>query len=85
MQRHVKIYMQSFDYGIDDFIPCEYCGGRCVDVHHINGRGKGKDVIENLMGLCRLHHTDAEMERIPKQDLIIIHTNFMLNFKKRLP
>ena len=69
MQRHVKIYMQSFDYGIDDFIPCEYCGGRCVDVHHINGRGKGKDVIENLMGLCKNHHWEFDNGYITMKDI----------------
>jgi 5-methylcytosine-specific restriction endonuclease McrA len=47
---------------MDDFIGCEVCGKRAVDVHHIHNRGSGgdptgsKDVIENLMGLCRICH-----------------------------
>ena len=56
MQKHVKIYMDFFDYGEQDFMPCEWCGKRLNDCHHINGRGKGKDVIENLVGLCRECH-----------------------------
>jgi len=28
----------------------------CVDVHHADGRGKGKDVIENPVGLCHECH-----------------------------
>lgn len=49
---------------MDDFIPCEVCGRRAVDVHHIHARGMGgdptgnKDVIENLMGLCRTCHDE---------------------------
>jgi len=52
--------MDHFGYGIDSFIPCEICGKRAVDVHHIDCRGMGgtskKDGIENLMGLCREDH-----------------------------
>ena len=51
--------MDYFDYGETDFIPCEMGCGRCVDVHHLDGRGPGKDVIENLMGLCREEHIKA--------------------------
>lgn len=47
-------------YDTSDFIPCEVCGGRAVDIHHIEARGMGgskeKDVIENLMALCRACH-----------------------------
>ena len=59
MQKHTKIYMNHFGYGEQDFIPCERCGGICVDVHHIDGRGPGMDVIENLVGLCRDCHDEA--------------------------
>ena len=59
MKKHTKVYMDFFDYGIDDFIPCEVCGSKAVDVHHIEGRGKNKDVIENLVGLCRECHNTA--------------------------
>jgi len=56
MQKHTKIYMDHFEYGEQDFIPCEVCGSRAVDVHHIFGRGKGMDEIWNLMALCRNCH-----------------------------
>ena len=59
MKAHTKIYLKHFEYGEQDFIPCENCGGRCVDVHHLDGRGPGMDVIENLMGLCREDHDEA--------------------------
>ncbi len=47
---------------MDDFIQCEKCGDKAVDIHHIDSRGMGgdpngdKDVIENLMALCRKCH-----------------------------
>lgn len=60
MKPYTKIYLNHFGYGIEDFIPCELCGNRAVDIHHINARGmgssKGKDTIENLMALCRSCH-----------------------------
>lgn len=60
MKRHTKIYLKFFDYGIEDFIPCENCGEKAVDIHHIEARGMGgskeADNIENLMALCRKCH-----------------------------
>jgi 5-methylcytosine-specific restriction endonuclease McrA len=63
MKRHTRIYMRHFGYGEQDFIPCEVCASRAVDIHHIDARGMGgdpnktKDVIENLQALCRTCHT----------------------------
>lgn len=61
MKRHIKVYMDYFGYGIDDFIPCEVCGKKAVDIHHIDCRGGGGsktcDFIQNLMALCRECHT----------------------------
>jgi len=60
LKKHVKIYLDFFGYGVDDFIPCEVCKNGANDIHHIHARGMGgsknKDVIENLMALCRKCH-----------------------------
>lgn len=60
MKKYVKIYMDFFDYGIEDFIPCEVCGNKAVDINHIDCRGMGgsklKDNIMNLMANCRECH-----------------------------
>ena len=60
MKKHTKLYLDFFGYGSDDFIPCEVCGARAVDIHHIDCRGMGgsktKDTIENLMAVCRGCH-----------------------------
>ena len=62
--------MNYFGYTIADFIPCESCGAKAVDIHHIKSRGMGgskvMDCIENLMALCRhCHNTlgDISSER----------------------
>ena len=76
MTRHCKVYFDYFGYGEQDFVPCEVCGGRSQDIHHINGRGNGKDVIENLMGLCRKCHRAAhglEKTYLHKDVLFAIH------------
>ena len=60
MKKHTKIYMDYFGYVLDDFIGCEVCGARAVDIHHIENRksggSKSKDTIENLMAVCRPCH-----------------------------
>ena len=54
--------MAYFNYVHDDWIPCEVCRRRAVDIHHIQARGMGgsssKDTIENLMALCRVCHIE---------------------------
>lgn len=60
MRNHTKVYLKYFGFTGEDFIPCEVCGKRAVDIHHIEARGMGGtkkvDTIENLMALCREHH-----------------------------
>jgi hypothetical protein len=60
MKHHTSVYLDYFNYGIEDFIPCEVCGSRAVDLHHIRARGMGGsknlDHIENIMALDRECH-----------------------------
>jgi hypothetical protein len=62
MKSYTKTYLSYFGYALDDFIPCEVCGNRGVDIHHIDCKGMGgsklKDDIENIMALCREHHIE---------------------------
>jgi predicted HNH restriction endonuclease len=70
VKHHVKVYMEAFGYGEQDFIPCEVCfrlfgrRTRAVDVHHIDPRGMGgsklKDTPDNLIGVCRDCHDVCE-------------------------
>lgn len=88
MKLHVKIYMEFFDYGETDFMPCEICGQKLNDIHHIERRGMGgtrkPDVIGNLMGLCRVCHTDFGDVVAHKEKLKEVHLKFMkYNGKKQ--
>lgn len=81
MKKHTKIYMAYFDYGIEDFIPCEICSRRAVDIHHIEARGMGgsksADHIENLMAVCRECHTSYGDINEYKDLLKKIHKKFL--------
>lgn len=78
MKTYTKIYLDYFKYTTADFIPCEICGGKAVDIHHIEARSKRKDLlndISNLMALCReCHNTYGDKVRF-KNYLKEIHNN----------
>ena len=67
MKKHTKVYMDFFDYGEQDFVMCEMCQqDRAVDIHHLERRTRNKitnDYIENLVGLCRDCHINAESDK----------------------
>ena len=77
MQKHTKIYMEFFGFDISDFIPCEICGIKATDIHHIECRGMGgsetKDNIENLQAVCRNCHEKYGDKKQFKQPLKTIH------------
>lgn len=77
MQKHTKLYMDFFGYDKSDFIPCEVCGKPANDCHHVKARGMGgtkkKDVIENLMALCRSCHEALGDKKQHREYLQTIH------------
>jgi hypothetical protein len=77
MKKHIKIYLEHFNYDTDEFIPCEVCGCKAVDIHHIKARGMGgsndKDTIENLMAMCRMCHLLMGDSKIYMETLIGKH------------
>jgi hypothetical protein len=81
MQKHTQIYIKYFGYDLSDWMPCEICGCQSVDLHHIEARGMGgskeRDVIENLMALCRGHHIFYGDKKQYKEMLIQQHLKFM--------
>jgi predicted restriction endonuclease len=82
MKPHVKIYMEHFDYVTQEEIPCEACTRPAVDIHHIWGRGKGKDEIKNLMSLCRKCHEKAH-NSISKSEMQLIHNFFLMGDRRK--
>jgi 5-methylcytosine-specific restriction endonuclease McrA len=77
--------MDHFGYTIADFILCEVCEDKAVDIHHIEARGMGgdpqgkKDVIENLQALCRKCHNEYGDVPELKEKLKQIHLTRMQN------
>ncbi len=73
--------MDFFGYDEASFIPCEICGNRAVDIHHIQCKGMGgsktKDNIENLQAVCRKCHTDYGDISEFKEKLKAVHLKFM--------
>lgn len=81
MKKHTKIYLEAFGYTDTDFIPCEICDQKAVDIHHLENRGMGgstqKDDPENLMALCRECHVTFGDKTKFKKMLNFMHTYFM--------
>lgn len=77
MKKHVKVYLDHFGYGAEDFIGCEVCGSRAVDIHHIEARGMGgskeSDTIENIMALCRNCHVEYGDKKQYMDNLKAVH------------
>jgi hypothetical protein len=90
MKSHVKIYMKSFGYDVSDFIPCEVCGTKAVDIHHIDARGMGgdpqgkKDIIENLMALCRFCHNEFGDKALYVEMLQSIHNAGLFVYRRKV-
>lgn len=74
--------MKFFGYSVGDFMPCEYCGGPIVDIHHLVPKSiapKHKvNLITNLMGLCREHHDRAHREVEFNNELKEVHRRKLL-------
>lgn len=88
MQSHTKIYINYFGFTIADFIGCEVCGNKATEIHHIDCRGMGgdpqlkKDVIENLMAMCRECHNYYGDKKEFMDKLIQAHLTFMKVYGK---
>lgn len=86
MKPHTKIYMDYFGYTVADFIACEVCGNKAVDIHHIEARGMGgskkKDYIENLQAVCRKCHELYGDKKEYKDKLKEVHLKFMQIYGK---
>ena len=83
MKPHTKIYLNHFGHDESNFICCEICGATAVDVHHLDFKGMGggpqgkKDVIENLMGLCRSDHDKCHADKEYNERAKDIHLEFI--------
>ena len=83
MKPYTKLYLNHFGYDVSSFIPCEICGKKAVDIHHLENRkmggSKDKDYIENLMALCREDHIKYGDKKQFKEYLKEIHNKVLQN------
>ena len=83
--------MDYFGFKIPEDCFCEVCGSPAVDTHHIQARGMGgdpqskKDVIENLMALCRNCHENFGDVPECREKLAEVHLKFMRQQNNALP
>lgn len=88
MKKHVKVYLDHFKIGEQDIWQCEGCARQDhivnFDIHHIHGRGKDKDTIDNLMCLCRKCHERAHSSKhhVNSLEFQLIHNYFMQGTRK---
>jgi len=81
--------MKHFNIGETDIWQCEACTKQDhiqnLQIHHIHGRGKGKDVIENLACLCLKCHSRAHSSKnyVSKDEFQLIHNSFLLGHRKK--
>ena len=72
MKPYIKLYLDHHNLH-GEFIPCAVCGVESTDIHHIEPKGMGgtagKDVIENLIALCRDCHLKAHASKLSKDYL----------------
>jgi len=71
MQKHTQVYLEYF-WKEQHEVMCEVCERQAIDIHHIIKRSKFgsktkhlRDVIENLIAVCRNCHERAHMQRKP--------------------
>jgi 5-methylcytosine-specific restriction endonuclease McrA len=86
MQNHTKVYLTHFNLSEGEYVPCEMCSSKAVDIHHIIPRSKfGKkrkdeqDLITNLIALCRDCHDLAHSTDM-KEELTIRHLQRISNY-----
>ncbi len=73
--------MKYFGYDESDFIPCEFCGKKAVDIHHLEPRSIAKhklNLIDNLMALCRECHHAAGISPVLNHQFKIVHRKKLL-------
>lgn len=76
MKNYTKTYMQHFGYDTSDFIPCEVCEAKAVDIHHIWARSIKDDLVNditNIQALCRVCHQTYGDKKQHREMLQKIH------------
>jgi 5-methylcytosine-specific restriction endonuclease McrA len=84
LKAYTKKYLTYFGYDTSDFVPCECCGAKAVDIHHLTPRSRSKaaiNKIDNLMALCRSCHDKAGQNKEFNENLRNIHLKKLFSVK----
>ena len=84
MKPYTKTYLKYFGFDESDFIPCELCGAKAVDIHHLEPKSRAKakvNLIDNIMALCRICHDDCSRSVRINEDAKLIHRKHLLSVK----
>ena len=83
MKKYTKIYLNYFGFDTGDFVPCELCGAKAIDIHHIEARSIRKNLqndVTNLMAVCRNCHIKFGDKKQYKNHLKSIHADYIERF-----
>jgi 5-methylcytosine-specific restriction endonuclease McrA len=70
MTDHIETYRRAWGFALDEYVPCEVCGGTAVDIHHIIYRSHGGgDEFENTVALCRSCHDRCHAGTLTVEEL----------------
>jgi len=81
MKNYVKTYLKYFGYDESDFIPCEVCQQKEVDIYPLNTKNIAKskiNLIDNLIALCRECHVRCDSDRAYNDQARLIHRKNLL-------
>ena len=84
MKPYTKTYLKYFGFDESDFIPCEICGAKAVDIHHLEPKSRAKakvNLIDNLMALCRNCHDECGKSPQMNERAKLIHRKKLLGVK----
>jgi 5-methylcytosine-specific restriction endonuclease McrA len=82
LKSYTKTYFKYFGFDESSWIPCEICGAKAVDIHHLEPRSRVKaklNLIDNLMALCRRCHEDCGKSMAMNETAKLIHRKKLLS------
>ncbi len=74
--------MRYFGFDESSFIPCECCGAKAVEIHHLEAKSIAKakeNLIDNLCAVCRSCHDKAHGLKDFNEKLKLIHRKKLLS------
>ena len=84
MKAYTKTYFRYFGFDESDFVPCEICGSKATEIHHLEPKSIAKakvNLIDNLIAVCRTCHDLCGGLRSFNDQAKLIHRKKLLGVK----